>query len=114
VRRIILRKVFPELRKRGIFAKKSPELTSTSALYAMSQEVQKRGKRGGIVFWHLQDHWRFQETGELTLAFNHSDDNPTPRAIVAVGRFVEETCRKYGLTTTWNGTSRRRIDVALW
>ncbi len=113
VRKILIEKVFPELRRsHGFVAYGNFDSTQTSGLYAISKIAQDRGKSCGVVFWHSQDDEDFRATGVVNLAFNRSEDSPKTFAVEDTGVVIEVICRKHGLTTKWNGRSGRRIEVS--
>lgn len=108
-RSIILKKVFPQLRKESVLANGNYLCCQSCASYGLADSARTR-KKEGYVFWHRQDEESLRRDGHLYIAFSGMDENMTTKV---VGMLTVKLLEEAGLTVEWNGSEDKRILVDL-
>jgi hypothetical protein len=104
-----LHAAFTELERDGIVAREDFTCCGTCGAAEIGDEMLRHGAARGYTFFHEQGTEAAVENGGLYLSYGASvagEENG-----VAVGREVEATLRRHGLTTRWSGRLAQRIAV---
>jgi hypothetical protein len=72
---------------------------------------QRRAHRGAV-FFHQQDVLGALRGDGLLLAFGAFDERPHAPSNEAIGRELFDTLATHGLTPSWSGDARERIELA--
>lgn len=106
---------FSELTQNGIVSRQDFTCCGTCGVAEIGEEIRKETQRGvkarGYAFYHMQDTDRATEG--LGLLLNYSALYGGAVAGVEIGREIEATLQRHGLTTEWNGNFNTRIGVKL-
>ncbi|MEV5826250.1 hypothetical protein AB0L25_11795 [Spirillospora sp. NPDC052242] len=109
-----LQRAFRELDTSGIVARLDHTCCQNCGIDEIGGEVAKGDEPRGYVFAHRQDMQAAVPGGALTLAYGvFCEDEQPPDAQAAIGEEVAAALRRHGLRVDWDGSPRRRIDVAL-
>ena len=90
-----IRKAFAILRKKGYFARMNFMCCSTCALYEI--------KNDKFVFFHHQDNYAFNESGECTIRYGST---------VTDANEIYTVLKSVGLTVDWDGDLNRTMCVS--
>jgi hypothetical protein len=73
------------------------------------EEVEKRQRVEGYVFYHLQGTERAVESGQLLMAYGCVDDDK--EALDRIANRIVRELRRVGLNASWQGTAEHPIVV---
>jgi hypothetical protein len=106
---------FASLEQAGIVARQNFSCCGTCGAAEIWDEIPvedaKSGAARGYAFFHQQDTERAVDGDGLYLNYGACAEGEA--AAVAIGHEIVAHFEKAGLTTKWNGTYQRRIDVTL-
>jgi hypothetical protein len=109
-----LQAIFASLESQGIVCREDFTCCMTCGFAEIQDEVEEARAAGkkvrGITFFHQQDTESAVEGGGVYLAYDSVEEGLSQEE---VGKMIAAAIKAGGLSTQWDGDTRRRIDVAL-
>jgi len=96
---------FRSLRKKGFIAKINFMCCMNCGSTSLFSDLVSSEKYSSYVFWHNQDEKKFQETGQVYLAYGGLDYNEE------IGKEIKSALEEQELKVIWNGLPYQRILV---
>jgi hypothetical protein len=113
--RLILKALFAQLRKDGLFAKQSFMCCMGCACAAIGDAATANpGKYRGAFYYHKQDAEMLREKGETYFGFgalNEKGEPGTEAETLKIGREIEKLAVALGLKVTWDGDAHTRMKM---